>query len=133
MNTLKGMRRHLLKPIRKSNEMAIISIVSRVAQTALRLNRKYRYLSINEKFIRKYVPPGYRKEARQIAKFADVTGIGGLIYNSLDWYLSGLQKKVYPSGQNRQTRNYMVGPGYRRKQYHNKEYCPRRPNSRRRY
>ncbi len=74
------MTRHLLKPIRQT-KMTLISLIPkgiRIARKLQRIGRKYQRLDINEKFIQKYVPPGYRKTARII------TGTlltGTLIYN----------------------------------------------------
>ncbi len=86
--------------------MAVITGIKEGVKIAQRLARNYKYLDINRKFIRKYVPPGYR---RQFEVASDVLITGGLLYQAVNFGYNALQKpKRYAPNQFRQTRNYMV-------------------------
>ncbi len=89
--------------------MPVITVVTtglRVLKRAAQLGQKYKYLDLNQKFIRKYVPPGYRKHA----EFALETFIGGgLLYQIVDYaYYAFQTEKGSTPGQPGKTRDNMV-------------------------
>ncbi len=104
-----------------------IRIVKRVSQIAA----KYKYLDINQKFVRKYVPPGYRKQAEFVL---DTAIGGGLLYQIVDGIYYAFQKpRTRPSPYSGQTRSPMEFPGKR--QFFGKQRYPRycRPAKRKKY
>ncbi len=95
------------------------------------LERKYRYLDPTNKFIRKYVPPGYRSRAFKIKRYLDIAIGGGLVYDLLDIDFDALlPKKNVRTGKIRQTRNYLVKSRSKRKYTPENCYVPRRKNRR---
>ncbi len=98
--------------------MAVITGVIRLTQIARKAAYRYKYLDLNKKFIRKYVPPQYRRPA-EIA--SDLLITGGVLYQAaVEIDRSGIFKKKsqITSGKFRQTRNYMV------KSRSKRFYCP---------
>ncbi len=95
-----------------------VRIVRQIGQ----LTSKYKYLDINQKFVRKYVPPGYRKQAEFII---DTAVGGGILYQIVDGIYNAFQTPKRTAPYNRQTRNYMERPGNRRfRSYQqNPRYC----------
>ncbi len=124
--------RHLIKPIQKNNDLAIITGITTIIRTAQRIykvGQKFKYLDINRKFIRKYVPPGYRRPA-EIA--SDLLITGGVVYQVAD-ILYNAQKIPKSNYKIRQTRNNMEQPSSKR-QYGSVRYSKSgRPYCRRRY
>ncbi len=113
--------------------MAIVSILKEVIKVGIKLNRKYRYLNINDKFVRKYVPPGYRSGATKAIRVGEAIALGIPIYDLVADHYRTIPKPKY--NQNRQTRNNMVRSRYQRFRRSDKNYCIR-PNygrKRRRY
>ncbi len=99
--------------------MAVVTIIREIVRTAIRINKKYKYLNINDKFIRKYVPPGYRQQATRLARIGEGVALGIPIYEAIE---SGLRPTRNPSyRQNRQTRDNMEFPSTRR-QFYKKRY-----------
>ncbi len=93
--------------------MALITVVKTGLKIAQRLSNKYKYLDLNQKFIQKYVPPGYRG----IASFATETLVGGgLLYQIVDFaYIAIQNAKQRDTTKPGETRDYMEQPGARRK------------------
>ncbi len=60
-------------------------------KTLIRIDKRYRYLDPTNKFIQKYVPPGYRKRAFKIKRYVDVAIGGALIYDVIDEIYNGFQ------------------------------------------
>ncbi len=97
----------------RQNRMPVISgivtgikFAHKAYKFSRRMGRKYQYLDINEKFIRKYVPPGYRKPARYAMQIA--IG-GGIAYDLLGFF--GDELRVAPPVRSppvQQKRKYMV-------------------------
>ncbi len=106
--------RHLIKPIRKNNELALVTIIRQMVRTGIRLNRKYKYLNINDKFIRKYVPRQYRNRATRLVRIGEGVALGIPIYEAIESGLQSQRRKGNPP--NRKTRNYMV-PASRGQKY----------------
>ncbi len=114
--------------------MPVITVISqglKIAQKLYKISMKYKMLDVNQKFIRKYVPPGYRRQA----EFAVETLIGGgLLYQAVDFAYYALQTAKRPTpGKSGKTRNYMEQTrgrlGYARysTSYRDKRrYCRRR-------
>ncbi len=112
--------------------MALVTIIKEVAKVAIRINRKYKYLNINDKFVRKYVPPGYRKSATRAIRIAEGITLGIPIYEALDF---ALQKQKLPtSDPYRKTRDYMEQSGpkrFQRTNYRSRDWCKPRYKRRR--
>ncbi len=104
--------------------MALVTIIKEIVKVGIKLNRKYKYLNVNDKFIRKYVPPGYRKSATRAIRIGEGIAIGFPIYEAIE---SGLRKtqNAVPY-QNRQTRKYMESPRSGRFKYTSDKSCYRR-------
>ncbi len=107
-----------------------VSIAVRVAK---RYDAKYRYLDPTNKFIQKYVPPGYRKRAFQAKRYIDV-GIGAtLIYDLLNNDGNGSISQRPPSGKFRKTRNNFQQSRRGRKFSYKSSYRPKRCYGRRKF
>ncbi len=64
-------------------------IAIEIARKTLYTGRRIDYTSPSNKFISKFVPPGYRRRAFQINKVAEIATAGGLIYQ-IATFLSNL-------------------------------------------
>ncbi len=117
--------------------MGIIVVVQaakagiRIAKRLGYLGRRIDYTNPTNKFISKYVPPGYRKHAFRIQKAAEYATAGGLIselYNFVSDYYAVPKSSFIkaPSGEFGKTRSNMVKTG-RRFRKSRREYCRRRP------
>ncbi len=107
--------------------MPVISGVIQAVKIAQRIGIKYRYLDPTNKFIRKFVPPGYRKRAFQAKQIIDVLIVGGVISNAIGDYYRGLRKRTFtPSSQIRKRRNYMEQPGSKQFNNYRNRYSNRR-------
>ncbi len=98
--------------------MAVITGIKTGVKIVRLIGQRYKYLDINRKFIRKYVPPGYRRQAEIVS---DVLITGGALYQAVNYINSAFQKTTRKYNNQRQTRDYMVKSRTRRKQYN---YCP---------
>ncbi len=63
--------------------MTLISVARIGIKIAKRIDARYRYLDPTNKFIQKYVPPGYRARAFKAKRIADVAIGGGVLYDVL--------------------------------------------------
>ncbi len=92
-----------------------IGTAIRIASKVAKIGYKYKYLDINKKFIRKYVPPGYRRKAEIITDVA----IGGSIISEIAMMVyDEYAKRPTPStGQIGKGRGYIQQPSFGRKQY----------------
>ncbi len=102
--------------------MAVITGITTAVKIVRLVAQRYKYLDINRKFIRKYVPPAYRRKAEIIS---DVLITGGAIYQAANYISNAIPKKrLRQYNYIRQTRNYMdksqSGRQFRR-------YCPPGP------
>ncbi len=112
--------------------MAVVTIIREIVRAGIRINKRYKYLNINDKFIRKYVPPGYRTRATRFARAGELIGIGVPIYNAIEQHFRDGKKQI-PGKYNKfkQTRNYMEQSSSRR---FKRRYCkPRYRNTTQRY
>ncbi len=109
--------------------MSVITGIRIAARTISRIDRRYRLLDPTNKFIQKYVPPGYRARAFRVKKYLDV-GIGAaIIYDLLNTDGDGSVSQQPQTYQKRQARNYMEQSGTRRKystKYKSRSGCPTR-------
>ncbi len=114
------------------SKMAVITGIKTGFQIALKYERRYRYLDITNKFIRKFVPPPYRENVRRIK---DILITGGVISQLVGEYIRGFQKEPVRPNTVEQTRSDMERPGDRRSYSTNKSFGRRRPfcRQRRRY
>ncbi len=114
--------------------MAVVTIIREIVRTGIRLNQKYKYLNLNDKFIRKYVPPGYRTRATRLARIGEGVALGLPIYEAIESGLAGKVPYSSPS-QFRQKRNRMEqsfsGRKYSKSRTDNYCYRPRRYKYRR--
>ncbi len=95
--------------------MAVVTIIREIVRTGIRLNRRYKYLNINDKFIRKYVPPQHRQTATRIVRIGEGVALGLPIYEAIE---SGLDDKKIQSPSSRkfrQKRTNMVQSRTKRK------------------
>ncbi len=97
----------------------------RIAQKVYKISQKYKYLDFNKKFIRKYVPPGYRKQAEVIS---DVLIGGGLLYQVIDLAYNAQKQNGNPKYTQQQTRGGVYSPSRRRKFGQNYYTSTRRRN-----
>ncbi len=114
--------------------MALVAIIREIVRGGIYLSRRYKYLNPTDKFIRKFVPPGYRKTATRFARAGEIITTGGIIYEGITGENIGFgpqRKSPRQYYQKRQTRNNMVQSRSRRR---NSEYCyPRRTRYRPKY
>ncbi len=78
------------------NTMVLSSIVARaykVYKISKRFDQRVKFADPTNKFIRKYVPPNYRKKAYRFNKYAQIATGGGLIYDLVNEIGSALQKQ----------------------------------------
>ncbi len=119
--------RHLHKPIRLNKMpikgvITVIKVLPRILKT---IDQRYKYIDPTNKFIRKYVPPGYRKTAFKLKRYADIGITGAIIYDLVNSDNSGIQKKQQPY-KTGQTRDYMEQP-FSKSKYNNRyTYSKRR-------
>ncbi len=116
--------------------MAIVTILREIIRQGARLERQYRYLDPTNKFIRKFVPPGFRNRAFKFKRMADVAITGGIIYESLDNLLDESSTRAKrPSGKFGKNRGAMEQSPYGLRNS-GRSYSPRtrrcRPSTRRR-
>ncbi len=114
--------RHLLKPIRlnKMPIKGVITVVKLIPRILKRFDQRYKYLDPTNKFIQKYVPPGYRKTAFKIKRYADIGITAAIIYDLANTDNSARipqKQQPYKTGQ---TRNYMEQ--YRSKRQYDNRY-----------
>ncbi len=106
--------------------MSVITGIRIGLKIAKRIDRRYRYLDPTNKFIQKYVPPGYRARAFQAKRIADVAIGGGLIYDLLSSELDRFGQKPIRTNPIRQTRDHMeqsrTGRRYSKDKYPS-QYC----------
>ncbi len=119
--------RHLLKPIQvnKIPIKGVITVIKLLPRIAKSIDQRYKYLDPTNKFIQKYVPPGYRKTAFKIKRYADIGITGAIIYDLVNSDNSGIQKKQQPY-KTGQTRSYMEQPFSKSKYYNTGYYSKRR-------
>ncbi len=97
--------------------LLFVGSLARAARIAHKVGQKYKYFDPNKRFIRKYVPPGYRKQAEQIV---DIAMSGGLLYEAYNIIKDEFPQKqrfVPSSGPFRKKGNYMEQSKSRRFQY----------------
>ncbi len=117
--------------------MPIVPIIRQIIATAIKINRKYKYININDKFVRKYVPPGYRKSATRIIRISEAVAVGIPIYEGIQEIRRG--KKIrYPQARKTRNSNFQTRKrfGYGQQQrypYVRKRYGNRCPNPTRYY
>ncbi len=79
----------------------VLTVVTRAVQVGRKLynlQKKYKYLDPTEKFIQKYVPPGYRTHAR----IAAGVGVGGsILYDVYQSINDGFQTPIVPTADKR--------------------------------
>ncbi len=107
-----------------------LSIAVRVAK---RYDAKYRYLDPTNKFIQKYVPPGYRKRAFQAKRYIDVAIGATLIYDLLNIGGDGEISKRPSPGKQRKARSYLQQSRSRSKFRYSSSYRPKRCYGRRKF
>ncbi len=114
--------------------MAVITgIVTgiKIAKRLHRLGTKYKMIDPTNKFIQKYVPPGYRKYAFRVKEAADIILTGGVIYEIIKNYPSG--KKPVRSPNNGKVRNNFYPTRSRQFGYSSRNYYERCKRPRKRY
>ncbi len=111
--------------------LMFIAPAIRIASKLARIGMRYKYLDINKKFIRKYVPPGYRRQAEIITDVA----IGGSIISEIGMMVYDEFKKrpSASTGQVGKGRGYIQQPSFGRKQYgqYRRNYRRKCPDNRR--
>ncbi len=101
-----------------------------------RVDQKLHYTDPTNKFIQKYVPPGYRAQAFRFNKYAKIATSGGLIYDVIA-EITGASLSSIPSPDKFQKErsgykwNNRSGYRYRPRQY-NPRCRPSRSRNRRR-
>ncbi len=118
--------------------MTVITGITTAIRIAKRLDRKYSNLDPTNKFITKFVPPGYRKNVRILK---DILITGGVIYDPVVELIRGFQKKSQsPTGEIGKGGNFMeqsksgrfkYQTGYNNRRNRFPNYC--RPSRNRRY
>ncbi len=108
--------------------MAVITGITTGVKIVRRLAQQYKYLDINRKFIRKYVPPGYRRQAEIVS---DVLITGGALYQAVNYLYNAFPKKTRKYNNIRQTRDRM--DQYRSRRFRRQDCTPRTRYSAKRY
>ncbi len=103
----------------------------KIAKRLHRLGTKYKMIDPTNKFIQKYVPPGYRKYAFRVKEAADVILTGGVIYEIIKNYPSGKTTVRSPNNGKAGTDFYRAKS--RRFSYSNSRYYNRCARPRKRY
>ncbi len=108
----------------------------RVYKLSKKFDKKVLYLDPTNKFIQKYVPPGYRKQAFKIYKYAQFAIAGGVLYDVINELTGGTSYVKPPAYQPEKERSRFFGNysgKYKYASRYNNKYCrPSRPRRRRR-
>ncbi len=121
----------------------VLTTVTRAVQIGRKiynLQQKYKYLDPTEKFITKFVPPGYRNYAR----IAAGVGVGGsILYDVYQLINDGFQTPIVPTADKRDKKRngnkfsyrsrYKYGPVYNRRYRRRCRPCPKQPGFKRQY
>ncbi len=118
--------------------MTVITGITTAIRIAKRLDRKYSNLDPTNKFITKFVPPGYRKNVRILK---DILITAGVIYDPIvELYREFSKSTKKPPGTLGERGNYMEQSGskrfgYQTGGYYNRRRFPNycRPSRNRRY
>ncbi len=97
--------------------LLFVGSLTRAIRIAHKVGQKYKYFDPNKRFIRKYVPPGYR---RNVEIITDIAMGGGLLYEAYNIIKDELPAKKRPFSPSRtfgEKRNYMEQSKSRRFQY----------------
>ncbi len=107
-----------------------IRIGQQIYKVQRTFDRKVFFANPTNRFIRKFVPPGYRAKAYRFARYGEISAGAGLIYDQL---LTESEDFGIPSStpsrpdKKRQTRGYLEQSSSRRQftnQYTSRKRCP---------